>query len=202
MQLRVLPLGASIVFGQSSSDGNGFRYGLRNQLIANGNPVNMVGSVNTGTMADGDCEGWAGFTITQVAAKAELSIPSKPNLILLHAGTNDAAQSIDIANAGARLGSLIDRLFATIPNVVIIGSTLLPNGNAATQANVVAINSQIPNIIKTRQAAGKRISYVDFSSSYFSLSDIGSDGYVSDVVTHEERADRHLQDTSDRPWVS
>jgi hypothetical protein len=100
VHLRILPLGASIVFGQSSSDGNGFRLGLRNQLIFNGNPVNMVGSVNTGTMADGDCEGWPGYVITQVASKAELSIPSMPNLVLLHAGTNDAAQSTDVQNAG------------------------------------------------------------------------------------------------------
>jgi len=57
VQLRILPLGASIVYGLKSSDGNGFRYGLRNQLIYGGNPVNMIGSVTTGTMADGDCEG-------------------------------------------------------------------------------------------------------------------------------------------------
>ena len=136
----------------------------------------MVGSVNTGTMADGDCEGWPGYVITQVAQKAELSIPSKPNIVLLHAGTNDAVQSIDLNNAGARLGTLIDRLFDAIPGVTVIASTLLPNGNSNTQANVAIINSQIPKIVRTRQLAGKHITYVDFSSSYFSLSDIGSDG--------------------------
>lgn len=176
VQLRILPLGASIVFGQTSSDGNGFRYGLRNQLIANGNPVNMIGSVSTGNMADGDCEGWPGYVITQVAAKAELSIPSRPNLVLLHVGTNDAVQGIDISNAGARIGTLIDRLFDSIPDVTIIASTLLPNGNTNTQANIKAINSQIPGLVKARQSAGRKITYVDFSSSYFSLSDIGSDG--------------------------
>lgn len=49
VQLRILPLGATIVYGQTSPDANGFRYGLRNQLIYNGNPVNMVGSVHAGT---------------------------------------------------------------------------------------------------------------------------------------------------------
>lgn len=96
IQLRILPLGASIVYGSQSPDQNGFRYGLRNQLVYNGNPVNMVGSVQSGTMADNDCEGWPGYVITQVAEKAELSIPSKPNLVLLHVGTNDCVQSIDI----------------------------------------------------------------------------------------------------------
>ena len=176
IQLRILPLGASIVFGQTSPDGNGFRYGLRNQLVYSGNPVNMIGSVHAGAMADNDCEGWPGYIITQVAAQAELSIPSQPNLVLLHVGTNDAVQGIDIQNAAARLGTLIDRLFAAIPGVTVIASTLLPNANSATQANAAIYNSQIPAMIKTRQAAGRKLTYVDFSSSYWSLTDIGPDG--------------------------
>ncbi|KAK5707630.1 hypothetical protein LTR97_000168 [Elasticomyces elasticus] len=176
VQLRILPLGASIVYGLTSPDGNGFRYGLRNQLVYNNNPVNMVGSVQEGTMADNDCEGWPGYVITQVAQKAELSIPSQPNLVLLHVGTNDCVQSIDIQNAASRLGTLIDRLFNAIPGVTIIASTLLPNGNSNTQANIKVYNSQIPALVKARQAAGRKITYVDFSSSYFSIADIGSDG--------------------------
>lgn len=84
--LRILPLGASIVYGLTSSDGNGFRYALRNQLVYSSNPVNFIGSVQSGTMADNDVEGWPGYIITQVASKAELSIPSQPNLVLLHVG--------------------------------------------------------------------------------------------------------------------
>ena len=42
--LRIMVLGASIASGEGSSDLNGFRYGLRNALVAGGNPVN-VGSL-------------------------------------------------------------------------------------------------------------------------------------------------------------
>ena len=48
--MRILPLGASIVFGLKSTDGNGFRYELRNALVYGGNAVNMVGSHPCGTM--------------------------------------------------------------------------------------------------------------------------------------------------------
>lgn len=200
-----MPLGASIVYGQTSPDGNGFRYGLRNQLIYNGNPVNMIGSVHTGTMADGDCEGWPGFVITQVAAKAESSIKSQPNLILLHVGTNDCVQGIDIQNSGARLGSLIDRLFSAIPGVTIIASTLLPNSNANTQANVKIFNSQIPGIVASRQAAGKKITYVDFSSSYFGLPDIGADGTHPTTEGYMKMAEvwyQGIQAASVQGWLS
>ena len=47
VQLRIMCLGASIVYGYGSTDGNGFRYNLRNLLVYGGNPVNMVGSVRS-----------------------------------------------------------------------------------------------------------------------------------------------------------
>lgn len=172
VQLRVLSLGASIVYGVLSSDGNGFRYGLRNQLAYDGNSVNMIGSAASGTMVDNDVEGWPGYVIDQVAAKAELSIPSQPNIVLLHVGTNDMTGNVDIGNAHVRLSNLIDRLFDAIPGVTIISSTLLPNGDAAAQPRIAIYNSNIPPMIKAHQSAGKKITYVDFSSSWWSLSDI------------------------------
>jgi lysophospholipase L1-like esterase len=176
VQLRILPLGASIVWGLQSTDGNGFRYGLRNQLIYGGNPVNMIGSVQHGDMVDNDVEGWPGYVITQVAQKAELSIPSQPNVVLLHVGTNDMDLNMDVPNAHIRLGVLIDRLFDAIPGVTVIASTLLPNGVPAVQANVNIYNSNIPGMLKLRQQAGKKLTYVDFSSSWFSTSDLNADG--------------------------
>lgn len=50
--LRVMPLGASITEGVASSDGNGYRKWLRQQLRWKGWRVNMVGSKMNGNMAD------------------------------------------------------------------------------------------------------------------------------------------------------
>jgi hypothetical protein len=50
--LRILPLGASIVYGYGSSDQNGFRKKLRDQLRYKGWEVNMVGSKRNGDMVD------------------------------------------------------------------------------------------------------------------------------------------------------
>jgi hypothetical protein len=50
--LRILPLGASITWGQESTDGNGYRKGLRDQLRFDGWNVNMVGSRVNGNMND------------------------------------------------------------------------------------------------------------------------------------------------------
>lgn len=48
--LRILPLGASITWGQGSSDGNGYREHLRTLLLLRGTVVGMVGTVNSGSM--------------------------------------------------------------------------------------------------------------------------------------------------------
>jgi hypothetical protein len=50
--LRVMPLGASITAGYLSSDNNGYRKWLREELRYQGWPVNMVGSLQIGTMRD------------------------------------------------------------------------------------------------------------------------------------------------------
>ncbi|KAL2074793.1 hypothetical protein VTL71DRAFT_8572 [Oculimacula yallundae] len=172
--LRILPLGASIVFGYPSASGNGFRYGLRNKLVWNGNPVNMVGTLQAGSMVDNDVEGWKGLVIDEVAAKAENAIKFQPNIVLLHVGSNDMYQNIDVANAHNRLAKIIDRLFATIPGVTIIASTLLPTSQNAAGEKIY--NGNIPGMVKTRQDAGKKLVLVDMSSSFFSLADIVSDG--------------------------
>ena len=50
-ELRILPLGASIVAGSHSTDGNGFRERLQYNLAAH--KVRFAGVNRNGTMADG-----------------------------------------------------------------------------------------------------------------------------------------------------
>lgn len=84
--LRILPLGASIVYGQDSSDGNGFREALRSQLIANGASVNYVGEYQAGTMLDNDVSGFCGYRIEQITPNLEHALPWRHNLVIIHAG--------------------------------------------------------------------------------------------------------------------
>lgn len=205
VQLRLLTLGASIAYGYTSPDGNGFRFGVRNKLECNGNPVNMIGSVHEGQMGDNDVEGWPGFRIGQVADKAELSIPSKPNVILLHVGTNDMAQGFEVATAHLRLGALIDHLFATIPGVAIIASTLLPNRNPTTEANVQIFNPKIAPLVVARQNAGKKIALAHFSLAPFSTADLGTDGTHPTEAGYQKMADewfRVLTIAGNKGWFT
>jgi hypothetical protein len=50
--LRILPLGASVTWGQASTDGNGYRKHLREVLEQRCTLVDMVGNVQSGKMPD------------------------------------------------------------------------------------------------------------------------------------------------------
>jgi hypothetical protein len=66
--LRIMVLGASIMYGSGSTDQNGCRQALRTQLRQHGYEVNMVGSRQAGSMIDNDVEGWPGYRINRECA--------------------------------------------------------------------------------------------------------------------------------------
>jgi lysophospholipase L1-like esterase len=77
----------SITQGFQSPTGNGYRQHLIDLL--NGNAVDMVGRMISGNMADPDEQGIDGATIQQVTDNVQSALQLRPNVILLHVGTND-----------------------------------------------------------------------------------------------------------------
>ncbi|KAB5545854.1 SGNH hydrolase-type esterase domain-containing protein [Coniochaeta sp. 2T2.1] len=163
--LRIMPLGASITWGQASSDGNGYRGVLRDMLANSGNPVNMVGSQHHGTMVDNDNEGWPGYVIDQVYAKANASVPAwKPNVILVNAGTNDCSQDRNVGHAGERMLAMLEQLFVLSPRATVLLSSLVVNKNATTERQVVTVNEQYRTVAEELKARGRRLVYVEMQN--------------------------------------
>ncbi|KAK7991495.1 hypothetical protein PG988_000289 [Apiospora saccharicola] len=164
--LRILPLGASIVFGYGSSDDNGFRKPLRDQLRYRGWDVNMVGSKRNGRMTDNNVEATPGDVISQVHEKSRNSYGYKPNVVLINAGTNDANANngggLDLDRAGARMESLINDLWAApdMGNTLIVLSTVLPTTAPGRDARVV-INNQYKALITRLRNNGRPIILAD-----------------------------------------
>ncbi|KAK8047725.1 hypothetical protein PG996_015789 [Apiospora saccharicola] len=165
--LRVMPLGASITQGIRSTDGNGYRKHIRDQLRFAGWNVNMVGSKQDGNMNDKDNEGHPGWTISQVTGAAKGSIGLRPNLVLINAGTNDCLQKVDIPNTGKRMQEMIDLLLGNIPETTIILSTILPSGH--DQSCVDTVNKQL----KALKNESKRVYLAEMQ---LTINDISSDG--------------------------
>ncbi|KAL5083333.1 hypothetical protein Trisim1_001784 [Trichoderma cf. simile WF8] len=165
--LRVMPLGASITQGIHSSDDNGYRKWIREQLRWEGWQVNMVGSGQTGTMKDRDHEGHPGWIITEspghsgVQQAWDAAKWMKPNLVLLNVGTNDCSFNIDLPNAGARMQSLVQSIFDAVPGVVVIMSTLIPSPGITDCAK--DLSAQFRQIVPKIQNG--RLGLADFNAA-------------------------------------
>ncbi|KAL5362232.1 SGNH hydrolase-type esterase domain-containing protein [Aspergillus floccosus] len=159
--LRIMPLGASITAGYRSTDGNGYRNYLWEQLRYEGWEVDMVGSLRSGDMQDNENEGHYGYRVDQIAEVVKKSYHFQPNLILINAGTNDALQNHNIDTIGDRMNGLLTQLFDAVPGTTIIWSTLLQN--TRQPINVETINKQYRKLAAQRRADGDRVVLAEMS---------------------------------------
>ncbi|KAF7288356.1 Lipolytic enzyme [Mycena chlorophos] len=160
--LRIMATGASITYGSGSTDGNGYRLDLLNLLKADGNTVDMVGSQQSGTMADNYNEGYPGYTIAQVTARATIEMPlQNPNIVTLLVGTVDMLNDDDPAGAPARLTTLIQTILDAPATTLVVVSNLLPNADAATNTRINAFNGALPGVVASFVSAGRSVVLVD-----------------------------------------
>lgn len=171
--VRVMPLGASITYGYGSSDGNGYRGVLQDLLTRQGGMrVDFVGSRRSGTLADPEHEGHPGWRIDQIAARAEgWAATYRPDIVVVHLGTNDMIQDHRTATAPERLVALADRLVATGPGRTVYVSSLVASSDPVIDARIDAFNARLPGLL----AGHPGIVHVDQSRS------IGPGHLVDDV---------------------
>ncbi|KAJ0325561.1 hypothetical protein COL5a_007372 [Colletotrichum fioriniae] len=187
VKLRILPVGDSITVGYLSSDGNGYRLKLDEDLSAN--EVVFAGTVSGGNMSDGYYvsqqnrshfhdpnshklqAAWSGKTIKYIADNVGPSLVQRPNIILLHAGTNDmnpnpavSTEGNDPAAAAERLGSLIDQMITACPDATILVAQIVDTCSAEQEPATVQYQKLIPGIVEQRRNASHHVLAVDFAA--------------------------------------
>ncbi|KAL4941314.1 SGNH hydrolase-type esterase domain-containing protein, partial [Aspergillus oleicola] len=171
-KLRILCVGDSITVGflsdQNGGDGNGYRLRLRQDLSED--EVVFAGTETTGTMTDGYFAAWSGKTIQYISNHIDPSLEQRPNIILVHAGTNDMNPNPDIstegndpAGAANRLGNLIDQMIETCPDAVILVAMIINTCNEDQAARTKEYQALIPGIVQSRLDEGKHVIAVDFT---------------------------------------
>ncbi|MFF8958511.1 GDSL-type esterase/lipase family protein [Streptomyces sp. NPDC014894] len=159
VSLAVMPLGDSITLGVGSSTRSGYRPALSQMLAQDTSAVKFVGSMRD---ADGTRhEGHSGWRIDQISANIDRWMAdAKPNVVLLHIGTNDMNRNHEVATAPQRLGRLVDQIYDASPATVVVLASLVPAADPVVQARVNAYNRAIPGIVADRAARGYRIAQV------------------------------------------
>lgn len=136
--LRVMPLGDSIT--QGSRHHESYRRDLWRRLATDGYAVDFVGSSrrNRGGWSrhddfDQDHEGHWGWQVDELLEKLDAWIAAaRPDIVLVHLGSNDALRGEEAAQTEAELRDLVARLRAANPSVSILLAELIPARGADT----------------------------------------------------------------------
>lgn len=168
--LKVMPLGDSITYGVIGStvdtESGGYRTYLQERLNADGVSVDFVGPMQNGPVdIDPDHAGFRGYTINQLdEIDSQLLAASKPDVVLLMAGTNDSAKDTSTTMI-ADLRSLIVSITDQDPNMVLFVASVPPvrvGQQSQTRADRVdAYNDKIPGLIADLAADGINVFFVD-----------------------------------------
>ncbi|KAL8830972.1 MAG: hypothetical protein Q9170_005496 [Blastenia crenularia] len=167
--LRIMPLGDSITWGvgQDDTDGNAYRGQLFDRL--SGSTLTFIGSNPHGSMAQNQNEGHPGATINGIAEAAKASLPQRPNVILIHAGTNDLfkspTQEEPYDQAPNRLGNMLDQIISACPDATILVAQIIhDDDDSGGSGRVATYNAQIPAVVAARVAKGhQNIAVVDMT---------------------------------------
>ncbi|MEU3873879.1 MULTISPECIES: FG-GAP-like repeat-containing protein [Streptomyces] len=164
-RLAVMPLGDSITFGTGSADsgGTGYRGDLWKRLGGHADSLDFVGSRRDGKLpgVDLDHEGHYGWRISDLSSCVETWLSmAKPNVVLLHIGTNDMGSNDRVDGAPARLGALIDKITTAAPDMTVLVASLVPSADPTVQKRVEAFNAAVPKLVAARQAKGRHVGFV------------------------------------------
>jgi lysophospholipase L1-like esterase len=186
---KILPLGDSITWGVNY-DG-GYRVKLFADTLTDKKNVTYVGKLSngpatvSGTTFPKNNEGHSGWTIQQIddivtGTSTETNYKGKkmmvdlaPNIVLLHAGTNDTSRSP--TGMPDRLGVLIDHILEDGPNVLLVVTTIIPIKQGSYGTVGETFNNAIPALVQKRIDAGKHVVLVDMFKSFPSAG-LSSDG--------------------------
>ncbi len=123
--LRIMPLGASSTVGTGSASTAGYRGPLQQRMAAHGIAVELVGSQQDGpaSVPDRDHEGHGGWTLARMAPQVAGWVrDARPDVVLLHAGTNDLIQGASAQVAAQRLDVVLDAIHeASDAHVIVAG---------------------------------------------------------------------------------
>lgn len=181
MHLDIMPMGASLVYGLESDDGNGFRLGLENLLENNGSSVTFLGTQESGSMSQNHHEAYLAITIDKFASKISNSgaftLSPTPDIILLMLGVNDCwymssethpedsdptldKRTTDGKYTALRFSNLLATLHAAFPDTLVLASELTRNTNEWQDKCIRGFNAYFPTVIGNATSQGQRIRYV------------------------------------------
>ncbi|GAA6141122.1 SGNH/GDSL hydrolase family protein [Hydrogenophaga sp. 5NK40-0174] len=174
--LRIMPLGDSITEGEAGH--NSYRRSFFKNLVAAGCNVDLVGSKtgvsrlgkrNSGSASapnadfDQNHEGYWDYNTQEVTGLAASRVAAaRPDIVLIHLGSNDIIRGQDAGSAASEIGALIDTIRSANPDVHIVLAKIIPN----SKSNVTAFNNALDGVASSRQQSRSPIVVVNQAAGY------------------------------------
>jgi len=194
--IRIMPLGDSITGGPGC-----WRAVLWDRLQRTGfTNIDFVGTLPGGgcnlASWDGDNEGHGGFQATGIANQNQLPgwlAATRPDIVLMHLGTNDVWNNVPTATILTAFGTLVDQMRASNPATKILLAQILPmtpSGCTWCPTGVAALNSAIPSWVAAKTTAQSPITVVDQFTGFDSVADTIGDGVHPNDAGFQKISDR------------
>ncbi|MBB5874299.1 lysophospholipase L1-like esterase [Allocatelliglobosispora scoriae] len=193
--VRIMPLGDSITGGPGC-----WRAVLWDRLQRSGfTDIDFVGTLPGGGCSvahDGDNEGHGGFKATGIADQNQLPAwlaATRPDIVLMHLGTNDVWNNIPAATILAAFSKLVDQMRASNPNIKILAAQIIPmtpSGCTWCPTGVAALNGAIPGWAAGKSTAQSPITVVDQFTGFDTVADTNGDGVHPDDSGFQKISDR------------
>ena len=181
---------------------NGYRKPLYESLVKRGNKVDFVGGTPAGDFPENLCEGHRGERIDEIQEHSLTGIYAAPNIVLLHAGTNDVKDNqADFPQAQQQLQDLISLIYKRSPNAVVFLCTIIPADASkyfGTAGRMPAFNDKIPTIVDYFEKRSKKIVLVDMNSKV-DVADL-SDGLHPTTGGYQKMATAFLDAIESSPY--
>ncbi|RLK24933.1 GDSL-like lipase/acylhydrolase family protein [Micromonospora sp. M71_S20] len=192
--VRVMPLGDSI----TGSPGC-WRSVLWNRLQSTGHTdvdfVGTLGPQGCGQPHDGDNEGHGGYLVTTVANQNLLPgwlAATRPDIVLMHFGTNDVWSNIPPATILAAYGRLVDQMRASNPAMRVLVAKIIPMAPPTCpecSQRVTALNDAIDGWAAATTTPASPVVVVDQWTGFSTATDT-YDGVHPNAAGDQKMADR------------
>lgn len=175
--VKIMPLGDSITQGYRGRDS--YRRGLWLKLKEAGADVDFVGSMKNSFMGtpahedfDMDHEGHWGWRADQILENIDSwAARFKPDIVLMHLGTNDIGSHQDIIETVTELERIIAILRKHNPGVTILLAQILPVAFSYANIRIMTFNDALPELAKSLNSDKSPIIIVNHFSGFDATKD-------------------------------
>jgi acyl-CoA thioesterase-1 len=175
--VKIMPLGDSITQGYRGRDS--YRRDLWLKLKEAGADVDFVGSMKNNFMGtpahedfDMDHEGHWGWRADQILEKIDSwAAKFKPNIVLMHLGTNDIGSQQDITETVTELKKIIALLRKHNPGVTILLAQIIPVAFTYANIRIMKFNDALPELAKSLNSERSPIIIVNHFSGFDAMRD-------------------------------